>query len=132
MGDLVCTELRNRTLEALDCQSVIVKDRPGFVVNKALFAYLAEAVRIYDEENIRINEFEKLFTIGAGMPCGPLKLVELIGVDTTMQILHSIYDSTGEMHYKPSKLLEHMIKSDRLGKKNGHGFVEPEVGTFLI
>lgn len=59
--------------------------------------------------------------LGYNYPLGPLELIDLIGVDTELRVMQSLFDELGET-FRPSPLMKAMVASGRLGRKSGHGF----------
>ncbi len=107
---------------ALDKQVVEVPDRAGFVVNRLLFPYLFDAVRLLEEMGMDPEEVDACMSLGAGQPMGPLKLLDFIGVDVAVAIGESLYEASGsEAHAPPERLVE-MAAAGRLGRKSGEGF----------
>ena len=100
---------------------VIVRDAPGFLVNRLLGPYLDEAGCLLAEgvPPSRIDELALRF----GMPMGPLELLDEIGFDVAARAGRSLHEALGE-RMRPQEVLERMIEAGFLGKKNGRGFYE--------
>ena len=97
--------------------AVEVPDSAGFVVNKLLFPYLFDAVRLLERNGLDAESIDTCMTLGAGHPMGPLALLDLVGLDVAASIGESIGCEV------PSRLRE-LIAEGRLGRKAGAGFYE--------
>ncbi|MEU4268203.1 3-hydroxybutyryl-CoA dehydrogenase [Streptomyces sp. NPDC026092] len=97
-------------------------DRAGFVVNALLFPYLLSAVRMLDSGLATAQVIDDGMVHGCSHPMGPLRLVDLIGVDTTVSIAQAMYEEFKEPLYAPPPLLLRMVDGGLLGKKSGRGF----------
>ena len=106
-----------RLCEALGKTAVEVPDTPGFVVNRLLFPYLLDAVTLLCETGLAPDAVDQCMTLGAGMPMGPLALLDLIGLDVAAAIGESIGVEL------PARLLE-LIAQGSLGRKTGSGFYD--------
>ena len=109
---------------SLNKSPVVVNDSPGFVVNRILIPMINEAIHILDEEIATAEDIDKCMNLGANHPIGPLKLADLIGNDIVLNILNSLYNDLNDEKYKPSKLLERMVKENKLGVKTKKGFYD--------
>lgn len=107
--------------ESLDKKPINVKDRPGFLVNRALGAYLAECFRMLDECLSTAEEIDAAMKLGLGHPMGPFELSDLIGLDTMLNVSLEMQKVYGD-HRRPSHTLRQMVAAGRLGKKAGRGF----------
>ncbi|MEV0901801.1 3-hydroxybutyryl-CoA dehydrogenase [Actinoplanes sp. NPDC049802] len=103
---------------------VRAKDRAGFVVNALLIPYLLAAVRMMESGMASMDDIDKAMTLGCAHPMGPLRLIDLIGLDTVAAISESLYREFREPHYSPPPLLARMVSGGLLGKKSGRGFYE--------
>jgi 3-hydroxybutyryl-CoA dehydrogenase len=111
-------------VEACGKTGVVVKDQAGFVVNALLFPYLNNAVKLYDAGVASRDDIDAAMKGGCNFPMGPLELLDLVGLDTSLAILDALYAETGDANYAPALLLRRMVTADRLGRKNGTGFYE--------
>jgi 3-hydroxybutyryl-CoA dehydrogenase len=103
--------------ERLDKTAVEVPDAAGFVVNRLLFPYLFDAVRMLERNSIEPEAIDTCMTLGAGHPMGPLALLDFIGLDVAAAIGDSIGADV------PARVRE-LIEQGRLGRKAGAGFYE--------
>ena len=99
---------------------VIVKDGPGFLVNRLLLPYLAEALFLL-EEGMEVKTLDSYYTEHFGMPMGPLRLLDEIGLDVAFKVLKIFAQAFKERVEVPS-FLQKIISTERLGKKTGKGF----------
>ncbi len=99
---------------------VVVKDAPGFLVNRLLVPYMMEAA-FYLQEGASIEKVDKIFVKKFGMPMGPFELMDSVGLDVCVKVSKIFKDSLGERIELPEVLLK-LEKSDRLGQKNKKGF----------
>jgi 3-hydroxybutyryl-CoA dehydrogenase len=107
---------------ALGKTAVEVPDQAGFVVNRLLFPYLFEAVRMIERTGMEAGEVDTCMKLGAGHPMGPLALLDFVGLDVCRAIGDALYASSGEEYQKPPKLLVEMAEAGKLGRKSGAGF----------
>jgi 3-hydroxybutyryl-CoA dehydrogenase len=107
----------HRMCEALGKTAVEVPDAPGFVVNRLLFPYLFDAVRLLERDGVQPEAVDTCMTLGAGHPMGPLALLDFVGLD----VAAAIGDSIGVE--VPGRVRQ-LIDEGRLGKKAGAGFYE--------
>ena len=103
-------------------QVVRCTDRSGFVVNFLLVPYLLSAIRMVEGGVASIEDIDKAVVAGLSNPMGPLRLSDLIGLDTLKLIADKMFDEFKETHYAPPPLLLRMVEAGRLGKKSGQGF----------
>ena len=110
------TRSRSRNLaEALGKSPVQVPDSPGFVVNRLLFPYLFSAVELMAESGMPAEDVDRCMSLGAGMPMGPLALLDYVGLDVSQAIGESIGADV------PAELLR-LADEGALGRKTGRGF----------
>ncbi|MFF3457491.1 3-hydroxybutyryl-CoA dehydrogenase [Streptomyces sp. NPDC002730] len=98
------------------------QDRAGFVVNALLIPYLLSAVRMAESGFATAADVDAGMELGCAHPMGPLKLADLIGLDTVAAIAESLYDEFKEPLYAPPPLLQRMVEAGLLGRKSGRGF----------
>jgi 3-hydroxybutyryl-CoA dehydrogenase len=112
------TRRRLRELcEQLDKTAVEVPDAAGFVVNKLLFPYLFDAVRLLERDGLSPEAIDTCMKLGAGHPMGPLALLDFVGLDVSLAIGESIGTEI------PARVRE-LIDKGRLGRKAGAGFYD--------
>lgn len=110
--------------ERLGKTSVRSADRAGFIVNRLLIPYLNSAARLLDEGIASREDIDAAITLGLGHPMGPLTLMDLIGIDTTVFIAEVLHREFAEPQYAPAPLLRRMLAAGRLGRKAGRGFYD--------
>ena len=98
------------------------QDRAGFVVNALLIPYLLSAIRMAESGFATAADVDAGMELGCAHPMGPLKLADLIGLDTVASIAESLYDEFKEPLYAPPPLLQRMVEAGLLGRKTGRGF----------
>ncbi|MDT0323674.1 3-hydroxybutyryl-CoA dehydrogenase [Streptomyces millisiae] len=98
------------------------QDRSGFVVNALLIPYLLAAVRMFESGAATRDDIDSGMELGCAHPQGPLKLADLIGLDTVVSIAESMYAEHKEPSYAPPPLLLRMVAAGQLGRKTGAGF----------
>jgi 3-hydroxybutyryl-CoA dehydrogenase len=103
-------------------QVVRCSDRSGFVVNALLVPYLLSAIRMVETGFATVDDVDKAVVAGLSHPMGPLRLSDLIGLDTLKLIADKLYEEFKEPHYGPPPLLLRMVEAGLLGKKSGKGF----------
>lgn len=108
--------------EACDKSPVAVKDQAGFIVNTLLFPYLNNAVQMLDNGLATRDDIDTAMKGGCNFPMGPLELLDLVGLDTSLSIIEALYDEFKDHNYAPAPLLKRMVSAERLGRKSGEGF----------
>ncbi|KAA9162656.1 3-hydroxyacyl-CoA dehydrogenase family protein [Amycolatopsis acidicola] len=108
--------------EAIAKDPVVVKDRPGFLVNHLLIPYLNDVITEYDHELATAEDIDTALKLGLGYKLGPLELLDLIGLDVHEHATRSAYDATLDPRFAPPPLLRQMVAAGHLGAKNGQGF----------
>jgi 3-hydroxybutyryl-CoA dehydrogenase len=111
-------------VESCGKTSVTVKDQAGFVVNALLFPYLNNAVRLYDAGVASRDDIDAAMKGGCNFPMGPLELLDLVGLDTSLAILEALYAEFHDPNFAPAPLLRRMVSAQRLGRKSGAGFYD--------
>lgn len=110
--------------EAIGKTVVEVPNEPGFVVNRLLFPYLFDAVRLMEQTGMGAEDVDRCMTLGANYPMGPLALLDLIGVDVAVAIGEALHADSGEEHHRPPGRLITLVDEGKLGRKSGSGFYE--------
>ncbi|MCL4423588.1 MAG: 3-hydroxybutyryl-CoA dehydrogenase [Actinobacteria bacterium] len=108
--------------ETLHKRVIRSKDRAGFIVNALLIPYLLSAVRMFESGFATAEDIDAGMVKGCAHPMGPLALIDLIGLDTTMAVAQSLYEEFKEPLYAPPPLLSRMCEAGLLGRKTGRGF----------
>ncbi len=98
---------------------IVVRDAPGFLVNRLLMPYLTEAA-IMISQGVRIEDLDPAL-LEFGMPMGPIELIDEVGLDVAEKVGHILHDGFGE-RMSPPKTFEKLLEKKRLGKKSGAGF----------
>jgi len=103
---------------------VDVKDQAGFIVNALLFPYLNNAVKMLDAGVATRDGIDAAMKGGCNFPMGPLELLDLVGLDTSLAILEALYEEFKDPNYAPAPLLRRMVSAERLGRKTSVGFYD--------
>jgi 3-hydroxybutyryl-CoA dehydrogenase len=109
---------------ALGKTAVEVPDQAGFVVNRLLFPYLFDAVRMLERTGMEAGEVDSCMTLGAGHPMGPLALLDFVGLDVAEAIGDALHEDSDEPAHKPPGLMVEMVGEGKLGRKSGAGFYD--------
>jgi 3-hydroxybutyryl-CoA dehydrogenase len=113
---------------SLEKDTVLVKDIPGFIVNRILGAALGEAIYLLEEGVASAKDIDKAVVLGLNWPMGPIALADFVGLDVVYHSGKTIGDAMTEDYLrkrsKPSKLLEEKVKAGHLGVKTRKGFYE--------
>jgi 3-hydroxybutyryl-CoA dehydrogenase len=119
-------ELKVRRLAEDDLSKTVIRsqDRAGFIVNALLVPYLLSAIRMVESGFASPADIDAGMTNGCAHPMGPLRLTDLIGVDTVAAIAASMYSEFKEPLYAPPPMLSRMVDAGLLGRKGGRGFYE--------
>jgi 3-hydroxybutyryl-CoA dehydrogenase len=103
---------------------VLVRDQAGFIVNALLFPYLNNAVKLLDAGVASREDIDAAMKGGCNFPMGPLELLDLVGLDTSLAIIEALYAEFRDPNYAPAPLLRRMVSAERLGRKTSHGFYD--------
>jgi 3-hydroxybutyryl-CoA dehydrogenase len=106
----------------LDKVPVVIGDRAGFIANALLFGYLNHAARMFESRYASREDLDAAMRYGCGYPMGPLALLDLIGLDTSYEILDTMYRQSRNLAHAPAPVLKQMITAGLLGRKTGRGF----------
>ena len=101
-----------------------VVDRAGFVVNALLFPYLNNAVRMLEQGTASRDDIDTAMQGGCNFPMGPLALLDLVGLDTSLAILEALYEEFRDPNYAAVPTLRRMVAAGHLGRKSKRGFYE--------
>ena len=121
--DETITEARTFA-EACGKSPVEVKDQAGFIVNALLFPYLNNAVRLLENGVATREDIDEAMKGGCNFPMGPLALLDLVGLDTSLAIIEALYAEFRDPNYAPVPLLKRMVAAEQLGRKSGKGFYD--------
>jgi 3-hydroxybutyryl-CoA dehydrogenase len=110
--------------ERLGKTTVLAKDQAGFIVNRLLIPYLLSAIRLLDDGFATREDIDASIALGLNHPMGPLRLSDLIGLDTIAQIADVLFGEFRDPAYAPPPLLSRMVAAGKLGRKSGAGFYE--------
>jgi 3-hydroxybutyryl-CoA dehydrogenase len=113
-----------RFAETVGKTTIVARDKPGFVVNRVLTSMMLNAVRLLEEGVATKEDIETAMEMGLGLPMGPLKLLDLIGIDTVVLGSEALFRELNEQQYSPPKTLLRMVADGLLGRKTGKGFYE--------
>src|SRR5690606_21821815 len=101
-----------------------VKDRAGLIVNALLFPYLNNAVRMLEQGTASAEDIDTAMKGGCNFPMGPLALLDLVGLDTSLSILDALYDEFRDPNYAAVPALRRMVAAGQLGRKSGQGLYD--------
>jgi len=119
--------MRERThawCAALGKTAIEVPDQAGFVVNRLLFPFLFEAVRLVESTGMAAPDVDACMRLGAGHPMGPLKLLDFVGLDVAAAIGASLHADSGRDSDEVPGRIHELIAAGKLGRKSGAGFYE--------
>ncbi|MGH1491456.1 MAG: 3-hydroxyacyl-CoA dehydrogenase family protein [Acidimicrobiales bacterium] len=103
---------------------ILIQDVPGFIVNRFLCLLYNEAANLIHSGVAGAEEIDAALKLGCNWPMGVAEIMDLAGVDITLQALTAMHEMTDEERYRPSPLLQEMVADNRLGRKTGQGFYE--------
>ena len=110
--------------EATGKTPIIVKDIPGFIVNRFLCLLYNEGAYQVQNRVASKEDIDKGLKLGANHPMGILELMDAVGIDVIYYALQSLWESTKEERYKPCSLFKEMVDTNRIGRKTGEGFYQ--------
>jgi 3-hydroxyacyl-CoA dehydrogenase/enoyl-CoA hydratase/3-hydroxybutyryl-CoA epimerase len=126
IGRQTSDEIRDRALafaRQIGKLPVVVRDSPGFLVNRVLFPYLLDAAELF-QNGVSAEEIDQALLVW-GMPMGPLRLIDEIGVDITVDIAETLEKAFGA-RARAAEILRKMYEAKMLGRKSGKGFYKYE------
>jgi 3-hydroxybutyryl-CoA dehydrogenase len=115
------TEIRELS-HALGKRLIVSADRPGFIVNRMLMPFLAEAMRTLEEGTGTADDIDTGAKVGLNHPMGPLELADFIGLDVCLNVMKVLHEGIGGEHFRPPQVLEDLVTAGHLGQKTGRGF----------
>jgi 3-hydroxybutyryl-CoA dehydrogenase len=101
---------------------IIVKNSPGFVVNRILCPMINEAIFALQEGLASAEDIDNGMRLGCNHPIGPLALADMIGLDVMLAVMNVFYDDFNDPKYRPAPLLKEMVAAGWLGRKTKRGF----------
>jgi 3-hydroxybutyryl-CoA dehydrogenase len=104
--------------------TVLSRDRAGFIVNTLLIPYLNDAIRMLEDGFATREDIDTAIHLGLNHPMGPLRLADLIGLDTCLQISNVLYEEFRDARFAPPPLLKRMVTAGHLGRKTAKGFFD--------
>ena len=108
--------------ERLGKQVIVSADRPGFIVNRILMPFLAEAMRAYEEGLGTADDIDTGARIGLNHPMGPLELADFIGLDVCLGVMRVLDEGLEGDHFAAPRVLVELVEAGHLGQKTGRGF----------
>lgn len=110
--------------KSIDKAVVIAPDIPGFIVNRLLMPFLTEAVRLVESGQATREDIDRAVMLGLNHPMGPLKLADMVGLDTACFIAEAMYEEMKDDRFAPPVLLKKMVAAGRHGRKSKKGFYD--------
>jgi 3-hydroxybutyryl-CoA dehydrogenase len=101
---------------------ILVQDSPGFATSRLGVALGLEAIRMLEEGVASAEDIDRAMVLGYRHPMGPLRLTDLVGLDTRLLIAEHLHRELGGDRFRPPALLARMVAEGKLGKKTGEGF----------
>jgi 3-hydroxybutyryl-CoA dehydrogenase len=101
---------------------IVVKNAPGFVVNRILCPMLNEAVFALQEGLASAEDIDNGMKLGCNHPIGPLALADMVGLDVLLAVMNVFYADFNDPKYRAAPLLKEMVAAGHLGRKSGRGF----------
>ena len=98
------------------------RDRPGFIVNRILMPFLAEAIRTLEEGTGTAEDIDTGARVGLNHPMGPLELADFIGLDVCLNVMRVLREGIGGEQFEPPRVLVDLVAQGHLGQKSGRGF----------
>ncbi|GAA2009124.1 3-hydroxybutyryl-CoA dehydrogenase [Brevibacterium samyangense] len=120
----VADTMEQFTTQVLGKSPIRADDRPGFVVNALLVPYLFSAIRMLENGYASKEDIDAGMRNGCAHPMGPIRLSDVVGLDTLYFIGVSMFEETGDPAHKPPLLLSRMVDAGMMGKKSGRGFYD--------
>lgn len=128
LGEKTSDEIRQAAqsfVQELKKESVLVmKDAPGFIVNRINYATYAEAFRCLEEGVASVEDIDKAMKLGLNHPMGPFELCDFGGIGTLKDCFEIFYALTGDEKYRTPKIVSEKVEKGEIGKKAGKGFYD--------
>ena len=102
--------------------AVLVRDDAGFIVNALLFPYLNNAIKMFERGTASMDDIDTAMKGGCNFPMGPFALLDLVGLDTSLSIIRTLHDASGNPADAPADTLVQLVADGHLGRKTGRGF----------
>ncbi len=102
--------------------AVLVRDDAGFVVNALLFPYLNNAIKMFERGTASMEDIDTAMKGGCNFPMGPFSLLDLVGLDTSLAIIRTLYADSGNPADAPAETLVRLVDEGHLGRKTKRGF----------
>jgi 3-hydroxybutyryl-CoA dehydrogenase len=115
---------REFVVDVLGKDPITAPDRAGFTVNALLIPYLLSAIRMLEQGLASAKDIDDGMVKGCAHPMGPLRLSDLIGLDTVLGVAETLYAEQREQLFAPPALLQRLVTAGRLGRKTGHGLYD--------
>jgi 3-hydroxybutyryl-CoA dehydrogenase len=109
---------------SLGKETIVAKDRPGYVNTRLVIPFLLDAVRVYEEGLSSREDIDTALFLGMNHPMGPLTLIDFFGLDTLLFISDGLYEEFKDHRFAAPTLLRRMVTLGHLGRKTGRGFYE--------
>jgi 3-hydroxybutyryl-CoA dehydrogenase len=118
-------ELAHAAGEAMGKHVIDATDGPGFLVNRCNRGFGLEALKLLQEGVAPLEEIDRICRMGGGFRMGPFELMDLVGVDTGLDVSRSFYEqSFGEPRWRPSPITARYVAAGRVGRKSGRGYYD--------
>lgn len=98
------------------------KEAPAGIVSRVLAGLLNEAATVFADGIADVQDIDEAMKLGAGLPMGPLALIDMIGLDIHLAKMQTLYKKLKDERYKPPEIIKEMVAAGKLGKKTGEGF----------
>src|SRR5690606_26598064 len=105
-------------VESLGKTAVLVRDQPGYIVNRLLVPYLLLAMHTLEEGIATAESIDAAMRLGCGHPLGPLALADYIGLDVVFAMAQSMSVAYGDHRYTVPAILDRLVRDNHLGRKS--------------